>query len=395
MKTNAATTGSLSSSTSSLETSSVASNTDDKGPKLTLKKSQKDEPQSEDQWCGVTKRPTRQIGDTHFFLSRLGKAEEPAEHEQRINKRGYDMDNPEDAIKKYETLHPESKAGKVWNWLCDGLFNACTLFAPKALSLSAGKEKQRIDQKVVLSIVRESVDKFPELKIRMSQEAFDLMDHRDQMRWHKKLAIIRAAQHDFIVQKLAEAYPNHIQQDAPTILYTGGRATGLLRVLYCSVDEYVALYWSDWGLKSTDSGSYKAHVYDYITEGNNVNWNARYLEHRPRDYEITEPGEYTFLGRGDRKIWSFEGPCGMVDHGIGDVISMAKFALVSNFSSTLNFQAVKSLLSTQATAIAHEYAQRLKDTMGYTEITVTTPSRVSEAELEKARNYFAPILERT
>lgn len=359
---------------------------------------EKESPVSEtsqpDQWLGVVSRPIRQIPHTPYFLSRLGSALEPVEHDQRLNQHGYDRDEPKDAIMKFEQAHTKSSMKKAWDLLADSLFNVFTFCVPKALSISAGKDKQRIDQKVVLRIVREAVDKFPELKIRIAKEAFDLMDIKDQLRWHKKMSIIRAAQHDYIVNALAQVYPNHIDQNAPTILYSGGRATGLLRVLYCSVDEYIALYWSDWGLISTDSGSYKAHVYDYITEGQNINWNARYLNYQPKDFEITEPGEYTFLGKGDRKIWSFEGPCGMVDHGIGNIISMSPYAIISNLTTTLNFTAIGNLLSKQAQAVAKEYGMRLKETLGSVNVSVMPVHRVDEQKVQRARDFFAKILER-
>lgn len=389
---------SFSSSSSRLSSSSSSSSTEMEN--VCDRKSKKDHVEKKvvnenDEWLGVTSRPTRRIPNTPYFVSRMDKAVEPEQHPVRLNYHGYDRDDPKDAIKKFEKLHPESDARKAWNAFTDVMMNFFTLFVPGTLSLSAGSEKQRIDQKVVLRVVRESVDKFPELKIRMSKEAFDLMDPVDQCRWHKKMTIIRAAQHDYITNELAKAYPNHIDQNAPTILYSGGRATGLLRVLYCSMDEYIALYWSDWGLLSTDSGAYeKAHVYDYITEGHNINWNARFLEYNPKDFEVTTPGEYTFLGRGDRKIWSFEGPCGMVDHGIGNIPSMAKFAIANNAFVTLNSRAVGSLISNQAKAVAHEYAQRMKEAFGCTEVSVHPVTRVDEKDLAKAQTYFAPIVAR-
>lgn len=347
--------------------------------------------ETQDQWLGVASGPSRAIENTPYFVSRLGHAAEPAHQGQRLNRQGYDADNPADAIIKYERAHPEPLLSKIWNEFTDALFNLFSACVPKALSLSAGEQKQRIDQRVVLNIVRQAVDKFPELKIRISKEAFSLMNVDDQRRFHEMMAIIRAAQHDYIINELAKVYPGHIDQHAPTLLYTGGRATGLLRVLYCSVDEYIALYWSDWGLMSTDSGSYKSHVYDYITEGQNINWHGNPESFDAKDFEITEPGEYTFLGKGDRKIWSFEGPCGMVDHGIGDVISMTKFALVSNFTSTLNMEQVGKLISTESLAVAREYAQRMKDAFGCEQVMVKEVSQVSAQQLADARNYFSRI----
>lgn len=351
-------------------------------------------PAAEDRWLSVARQPLRTIDNTPYFLSRLGQAHEPKHLEPRLNRHGYDRDNPQDALVKYENAHPLNWLEKTWDEISDAVFNFFTAFIPKLLSLSAGAEKQRIDQQVILSVVREAVDKFPELKIRMSNEDFSLLNAEDQMLWHESMSVIRQAQHDYIANELAKAYPGHIDQNAPTFLYTGGRATGLLRVLYCSVDEYVALYWSDWGLKSTDSGSYKAHVYDYITEGQNINWSANPTDFNPKDYEVTEPGEYTFLGRGDRKIWSFEGPCGMVDHGLGDIISMSKFAMVSNFFSTLNMQQVGKLISSQTSALAHEYAQRIRDAHGSVACEVQNISHVSAEELLKAQDYFAMIIEK-
>lgn len=345
-----------------------------------------------DQWLGVARYQSRQIPKTPFYLSRIGMAKEPVHENCRLNSNGYDKDDPKDAILKFEKAHPKTWGETIFNEVTDAFFNMCTFFVPKALSLSAMGNKQRIDQKIVLNITREAVDKFPELKLRISEDAFNTLHQKDQVRWHKNMAIIRAAQHDYIINELAQAYPGHIDINAPTILYTGGRATGLLRVLYCSVDEYVALYWSDWDLTSVDSGSYRSHVYDYIIEGQNINWNASDLKFKARDYEMTEPGEYTFLGEGDRKIWSFKGPCAMIDHGIGDIISMTKFALVSNFCSTLNMDQVLKLLSNEAKAVANEYAQRLKETLGFASISIQTSKQVNEQELLKAQSYFSQII---
>lgn len=347
-----------------------------------------------DMWCGVARERIRSIEGTPFFLSRTTSAVPDEGIEQRFNAHGYDMDDPKDAIAKYEAKHPVSIGTKIAHFFSDILFNVVTVGIPALLSLSAGKNKQRIDQKVVLRVVREAVDKFPELKIRISKEAFDRLDAADQRMWHEKMSIVRAAQHDYIANELARVYPHHINLDAPTILYTGGRATGLLRVLYCSMDEYVGLYWSDWGLMSADSGAYHSHVYDYITEGHNVNWNARYLDYKPRDYEVTEPGEFTFLGENDRKIWSFDGPCGMVDHGIGDIPSMFKMPVLNTVTTTLNMHSIGTFLSTQVQAVAHEYWQRMKDACGVSEISVTPISCVSEIDLKSAQDYFARILER-
>jgi hypothetical protein len=350
--------------------------------------------ENNDRWLGVRQNSLRTIDNTPYFLSRLGSACDPALVLPRLNRDGYDMDNPQDAITKYEQAHPQSWWETTWNEFSDLVFNLFVACIPKALSLSAGADKYRIDPKLVLQVVRESVDKFPELKIRISKEEFSLLDAPDQRRWHEMMAIVRQAQHDYITNELAKSYPGHIDQNAPTILYTGGRATGLLRVLYCSVDEYIALYWSDWGLMSTDSGSYKAHVYDYITEGHNINWSANAENFDAKDYEITEPGEYTFLPRGKRKIWSFEGPCGMVDHGRGDIISMTKFALISNFTSTLNLEQVGKLLSTEARAVAHEYAQRMRDVLGLSDITIQDTTHVTQEQISTAQAFFAAIINR-
>jgi hypothetical protein len=348
----------------------------------------------EDRWLGTARYPTREIKGTPFFLSRLDQACEPTEHSPRINRHGYDRDDPKDAIIQYEKAHPLTLGERIWDEITDNVLNFLTLYAPKLLSLSAGENKQRIDQKVVLKIVRDAVDKFPELKIRISKEGFDLMNDKDQVRWHKKMSIIRAAQHDYIIKELSKAYPGHIDPNPPTVLYSGGRAACLLRVLNCSVDEYLALCWSDWGLISTDSGAYKAHVFDYITEGNNINWNAHFLDFNPNNYEITEPGEYTFLGRNDRKIWSFEGPCGMLDHGLGKIPSMLPSGLQNNFTVTFNFEQASKLVSSQALAVIKEYEQRIKDSLGVTTITVEPTEQVSPEKLAKARDYFAEIQKR-
>lgn len=351
------------------------------------------EPFLNDIWCGVLSERSRQIPNTPYVLSRVDDAVFN-DQDLRLNAHGYDRDNPKDAIQKYEKAHQKSIWKRGWHAFTSTVFNLVTFCVPGILSLSAGRNKQRIDQKIILQTVRESVDKYPELKIRVMETAWSLMSPGDQVRWREHLSVIRTAQHDYIANKLAEKYPGHINQTAPTILYTGGRATGLLRVLYCSVDEYVALYWSDWGLKSTDSGSYRSHVYDYITEGQNVNWDAKYLEIK-EGFEVTQPGEYTFLGSGDRKVWSFEGPCGMIDHGIGDVISMSKFAIVSNLSTTLNGSAVVSLLTNQAKAVAHEYYQRFKETVkSNVQVEVKEVHRVSDEALKEARCYFAGIMSR-
>ncbi len=391
-----------SSSSSSSDSSSISlESSSSSGSEETPSSSTSSSDEYSDEWKVDDAAYQRHSVSSPYYLTRTTNAV-PTSNAQRVNARGYDMDNPEDAIKKYEAAHPETVWDQISNFFSSTLVNIATLGIPKLLSASAGENKQRIDQKVILRITREAVDKFPELKLRMSEGAFEPLSADEKRQWHMNKAIIRAAQHDYIANELAKVYPNHINLDAPTFLYTGGRAVGLLRVLYCSMDEYVAIYWNPWGFSGTDSGAYSPHVFDYIIEGQNVNWNARYLDYNPQDYEVTEPGEYTFLGTGDRKIWEAK-ECGMIDHAVPrknddsngtNIMRMLDFATASNRNETKNWHAIGELLSTQMGALASEYTQRLKETLGIESEAMTPISRVTEEELRTAKNYFVEFPER-
>ncbi len=146
----------------------------------------------------------------------------------------------------------------------------------------------------------------------------------------------RQARLDHIISRLNELHPGRVETRPKWFLNRCGGAQFSAAFLHVSAWEYVLLCGSNVGITGADSGTYATDVWDFIIEGENYNVGADPLE----PVEVTRAGEYTFLGRGDRKVWSMSGPCWMIDYARGFMPLMSPFGLAENLTVSANPRAL-------------------------------------------------------
>ena len=175
------------------------------------------------------------------------------------------------------------------------------------------EERFLFDPNFLWQITRESVEDFP-------QRAF------------RRRGDCRQARFDHIIARLAERHPGRVETRPTWFLNRCGGAQFSAAFLHVSAWEYVLLCGSNVGLSGADSGTYATDVWDFIIEGENYNVGADPME----PVEVTRAGEYTFLGRGERKTWSMSAPCWMIDYARGFTPLMSPFGLAENLTVSTN-----------------------------------------------------------
>jgi len=281
--------------------------------------------------------PLLQVPGSPLILSRASPAVPSATATPRINEQGFDMDDPEAALATYYVLHPDAKKHGY-----------------------AGTHV--LDPKVMLGVVRASVEMFPELNLTLARDHWEAMTSEAQEEWSTHYDVMRAAQQQYILDALDVRYPGAINRDPPVILYSGGQAKGYLRVFFVSANEYGAFYWGNNAITGTDSGSYKAAVWDFMTHGRN------------------------------RKIWSYPGPTGMLDYSRGNIPAMLWPAVVTHLTTTPNLREVGRLLGYQAAGVAREYHRRLcteKSFNGQAGMRVEQQAAPAGEDIASSRAYFS------
>jgi hypothetical protein len=146
---------------------------------------------------------------------------------------------------------------------------------------------------------------------------------------------------EYIVNRLKEEYPGHIEYDGKWVFNNAGGAIGQMTFLHGSLREYIIIFGSSMRNEG-HSGQYKADVFDYVFDG------MMHCELEGR-FERKEfgPGSAAFLPSSKVKHYSIEDHAWMLEYGRGipTVLNMLPFGLMDNFTSTLDFMSVFRTLS--------------------------------------------------
>jgi len=160
----------------------------------------------------------------------------------------------------------------------------------------------------------------------------------------------------YVIEALRERAPGRIAKEPRWFITRCGGAEFSLALLYAAANEYVALCGSNLGLTGADSGSYFADVWDFILEGENYNAGASPYE----PIEVTRAGEFTYLGAGDRKMWSVSKPTWMLDYARGVIPLMSGHACIENATVALNLAAIRNVLWDLGRMATREHIERLR-----------------------------------
>ena len=133
-----------------------------------------------------------------------------------------------------------------------------------------------------------------------------------------------------IIDELAERHPGHIRRDVPWIFNNAGGAMGQMKLLHCSLTEYILLFGTPIGTEG-HSGRYLAEVHDFMIDGEMWCYHAG-----DTDRAVYRPGDAAYLGGGRAKGYRVPDRAWMLEYARGPIPTMLPFGLADTFFSTLD-----------------------------------------------------------
>jgi hypothetical protein len=127
---------------------------------------------------------------------------------------------------------------------------------------------------------------------------------------------------------LAERYPKHIERSAPWIFNNAGGAMGQIKLLHCSLSEYILIFGSPIGTEG-HSGRYGTEVYDFMLDGEMWTYHAGEFQRT-----ISKPGDLAYLGPDKAKGYACPQGAFMLEYARGVIPSMLPFGLADTLFST-------------------------------------------------------------
>jgi|SRR5215471_3232969 len=125
-----------------------------------------------------------------------------------------------------------------------------------------------------------------------------------------------------IIDQLAKAYPEHIEQRENWILSLAGSAMGIMTILHGSLSEYVIIFGTPIGTEGF-SGRYWIEIYDFVLSGEM--WT--YSEDDFRERTVSRPGDMGYLRRSQAKGFRLSEGTWLLEYGRGAIPTALPFAL--------------------------------------------------------------------
>lgn len=135
---------------------------------------------------------------------------------------------------------------------------------------------------------------------------------------------------DAVIDELAERHPDHIRRDIPWLFNNAGGAMGQMKLLHCSLTEYILVFGTPIGTEG-HSGRYLAEVHDFMLSG-------EMWCYTPGDVDrVTfRPGDAAYLGSGAVKGYRIPDQAFMLEYARGPIPTMLPFGLADSLFSTLD-----------------------------------------------------------
>ncbi len=140
----------------------------------------------------------------------------------------------------------------------------------------------------------------------------------------------RAALLRRIEEELYARYPKHITRGCPWIFNNAGGAMGQMKLLHCSLREYILIFGTPIGTEG-HSGRYATEVYDFMLEGEM--WCFHAGEFQRTTYR---PGDLAYLGPDQAKAYAVPNHAFMLEYARGPIPTMLPFGLADTIFSTLD-----------------------------------------------------------
>jgi len=135
-----------------------------------------------------------------------------------------------------------------------------------------------------------------------------------------------------IIDKLAEAYPGHIETKQRWIFSLTAGATGVMTILHASLSEYVLIFGTPIGTEGF-SGRYHFTIYDFVLAGDL--WT--YLLDEPGERVLNRPGDTAVLKRRQVKGWRMPEAGWVLEYARGAIPTALPLALSDVVFSAMDF----------------------------------------------------------
>lgn len=132
-----------------------------------------------------------------------------------------------------------------------------------------------------------------------------------------------------IIDELKRMHPGHISDGMPWLSNNSGIGMGQMKILHCSMFEYLLLYGTPIGTNA-HAGREWTEVWDFVFDGEL--WCHEEGEISPAAHR---PGDVAYLGKGRLMGWAVPDAAFMLEYGRGPVQSMPPFGVADSIFSTL------------------------------------------------------------
>jgi hypothetical protein len=154
-----------------------------------------------------------------------------------------------------------------------------------------------------------------------------------------------------VSEELKQRYPKHITLDVPWLFNNAGGAMGQMKLLHCSLSEYILIFGTPIGTEG-HSGRYTTEVYDFMLDGEMWCFHAGEFERA-----VYKPGDAAYLGADRAKGYSVPSHALMLEYARGPIPSMLPFGLADTVFSTLDRRTVGSTLFHYGKLVVKELLQ--------------------------------------
>jgi hypothetical protein len=138
----------------------------------------------------------------------------------------------------------------------------------------------------------------------------------------------RSALLESVEEQLYARYPKHITRDNPWLFNNAGGAMGQMKLLHCSLSEYILIFGTPIGTEG-HSGRYATEVYDFMLEGEMWCYHAGEFERT-----VFKPGDLAYLGPDAAKGYCAPSSVFMLEYARGPIPTMLPFGLADSVFST-------------------------------------------------------------
>jgi ERG2 and Sigma1 receptor like protein len=137
-----------------------------------------------------------------------------------------------------------------------------------------------------------------------------------------------------IISDLRQRFPKHVTADTPWLFNNAGGAMGQMKLLHCSLSEYILIFNTPIGTEG-HSGRYATEVWDFMIDG------EMWCYH-PGEFERTvfKPGDAAYLGEDKVKGYAVPSHAMMLEYARGPIPTMLPFGLSDTVFSTLDHRTV-------------------------------------------------------